>query len=657
MENTFSDSQHANLGVDIKPETGVVEERNSLTLDLPDEIFTRTVKKLIKDSEDFYNKKLNLRERRERNEEYVFGRQLRARKLKEYESRYQDNIIYEALAYLKPIALSQMPDIVVSPGNESHEAKKTADKISKVIESEIKKEKRRKTLAISFKHLEVFFLGAIKAYWDPDKGDMGDYDFRFVHPENLVLDHTASQLDQSDMGFIAEYVPWTVKECLRRFPSKKDDLIAKLHQSGKFDAGGKNENNEGGLNTVIKVAEVWFTWYDKVGGEYQKFEGTAWLYDNVLLGKKKNAYWDWEGQQNTVGLTEEVLRQSIMNGVSLPIEKVFHNYFDSPRKPYILLGYNQWGKHPLDETSDVEQSIALQEEHDKRGRQISQMLDRARPKNIFSTDSGLKKEDIEELDMADPDSDLLVDGDVHTVHDKILGEQPSPQAFNDLQMSQNRLFAKMGVNGTVRGQPESSVATTNQIARESDFTRADDLSEETINSASREMAEWILQFIKLFYTKDHFKKLAGPDGEFVFQRLNRDMIDDGMEVVITASGTDKIKAQQRAMDMAKLELIDPYTFYKDLGVSDPQGRVERLLMFKSDPQGYFLKYAKNMDTNQAAQVLNNGTQAATEALPAGEPPTQPSTASVGPTTSNPSPANTAQVNITPPTPPAPNPQV
>jgi hypothetical protein len=141
----------------------------------------------------------------------------------------------------------------------------------------------------------------------------------------------------------------------------------------------------------------------------------------------------------------------------------------------------------------------------------------------------------------------------------------------------------------IRGQLQSDVATTNQIAREADFTRADDLVEDTINDAVEWMAQWTLHMIKLRYTSDHFKKLAGARGAMTFVKLNRDLIEDGMEVSIKASGTDKLKTQKTAMDMAAMKMIDPLNLYRDMGLSDPEGRTEDLMMFTADPASYMAK--------------------------------------------------------------------
>ena len=638
LDTTFTDQYNKVIGQDIQPENSIIQKRDVLTIDLADDVFARIAKKMVKDSENFFNREMSLKERRNKLWTYFFGKQLRERKLKEYQSRFQDNLLYEGMGYLKPIAISQMPDILTSPGTEDPQAKETADMLSKYIDSDIKKKDRRKVLGMAFKHLHLEFVGVIKPYWNPE---IDDYDFKWVFPENIVLDHTSPDLDPDHMKFTAEYCQYSVKELVMMFPKKEKQLYDYLRTKGVFLAQGKNENTEEGMNTIVKITEIWFEHIQKVGEGFERQSCVGWLYDDFVFDKMKDPNYDWEGyDQIEGGYNEEDLRLAAMMGEKIPSQKIFHNYFPHPHKPYIFMGFDQWGKQPLDETTIIEQAIPLQEEHDKRGRQISEMLDRARGKNIFSTESGLKTKDIEELDMSDPDTDLLVEGDTRSSHSFIPGEQPSAQAFNDLQMSEQRLFAKMGVNGTVRGKPDSDVATTNQLSREGDFTRADDLTEETINTASRKMAEWILQFIKLRYTKEKFKQSMGANGEVIFSRLSSDTVDNGMEVIITASGTDKIKAKQQAMDMAKLKMIDPLTFFKDLGVSDPQGRVEKLMLFTADPQGYMTKYGMGLENSQ---------QMATALQQPGMMPEQAQLApGAGPVTGNPQPGDTSQININPP---------
>jgi hypothetical protein len=589
------DLVNSELSDGLGAQEGVTTQRDPLTLELDDAVFIKTATKLIDDSKSFFEEKLQLKDRRARNKKFRFGRQLDDVRLKDYNAKYIDNIIWESEAYIKAMATSRLPDIIVKPGSDSPQSKQTAEALSKVVSADLQSRARKRVLSLAFSHLPVYLIGAIKAYWDPQKGKNGDMAFRVVHPDNLIVDHKAVSNDSRDMDFIAEAVEYTVKEWVMRFPDKEQEFYTQLHNSGVFN-NTINEKTEAGLNSKVKGWEIWFTWYEKAPSGFTRVEGVAWFYKQLLFKKMKSPNWDWTGETQVFNYDSDqssqvasladmqsVMSQSmsdpnVLN--QLQSGQVFHNHLDYPEKPYIFLGYDQWGETPIDETSRIEQVVLMQENYDKRGKQVTEMLDRSRGKHVFSSDSGMQKDDVEGLDLADPDIDLLVKGKVSEVHAFIPGEQPSAPMIQDKNDLRERIFDKMGVHGPARGEVDmGSPATNNQLSREGDFTRSDDLVDDTITYAAEKIANWILQFIKLRYTEDHLKRLLGEDGKTVFTAINRDMVEDGMEVTIGASGTDKLKAQQNAMDMAKLQLIDPFSFYTDIGAADPKGRTQRLVQF------------------------------------------------------------------------------
>lgn len=596
-------------------EDGIDAIRDPLNFSVTDADFLEYAKKLKKDDDTFWNQKgstgYSLKERRLSNENYYFGRQLQFRKLKKYNSRALDNIIYEAEQYLRAMGLSKLPDITVNPGNESDLAKAMADELGKVVTSDLQSRARKRVLGMAFKHLPVYFIGAIKVFWNPQKGKYGDYDFKVVHPENLTLDYRASSNDVVDHDHLFETCEASVKELVMRFPTKKKEIFDELRAALVFNEQ-KNENTEAGMATKVKYQEVWFKWFDQPTDDKQEWQvitGVGWYYNKLLLGKSKHPFWDWTGQPQTFKLDykqidensktfkqektvygEQDIRSMLLQGQTVPgteNETVFHNHLDFPEFPYILIGMDQWGKTPIDETSRIEQAIPVQEDYDHTSRQISEMLDRSRGKHVYSSSEGLEKKDIAQMDNSNPDQDILIKGNVRDMHVFIPGEQPSPALIADHTAKRERIFDKEGVHGATRGEVTSdTAATNNQLSREGDFSRMDDLVDDTINYAAEKMANWEMQMIKLFYTENHMRRILGPDGKWLTVQLQRDLLDDGMEVTISASGSDKLKAEQRAMDQAKLKMTDPYRFFKDTGASDPRGRTLSLMNFLMNPQLY-----------------------------------------------------------------------
>jgi len=607
--------------------------QDPLSLEIDDKILVKILKKRREESEKWFEKELNLKERTKRLVKYSLGKQIDINSLKSYEGKWLDNIIWESEKQITSISFSKMPDIIVLPGNEGEESQKIAQGVSKVIDTRIKSRERKQVLKMAFKHEPQYLRGVIKWRWNPEKGKGGDIDFEWVLPEDIVVDHTAKTNDPNEMDFIAQRLHPTIKELIMRFPDKKEEILKEAKKDGvKQDSNG--EIKEAGLATKPKeVWETWFTWYQQVGDKWERVEGVAWTYRNLLLKKMRDPNWDWEGEKRLFTfneeLTEEKIRESLLAGREIPgyrEEKIYRNYFENPQKPFIFLNTELDGKTPINATSRIEQLILMQYTLDDRGKTIAEKL-RNRTKHIFSKEGGLEAEDIEEMDLNDPDEDILIDGDVNKVHGIVPPDLPTLQEFKDYEDTRNRMFAKAGTFAS-RGELQSDVATTNQIGREADYTRADDLVDETINYAAEKMAQAELQLMKLRYGRERYVKVLGKNGEVVFQKIHRDMIEDGMEVTITASGTDKLRAERRAIEMARMKMIDPYTFYQDIGASNPAERTQRLMLFLQAPAEYTAKYGMGLlDSQSVANKLNgeDGQQALLDIqqLQKGEMPNPP----------------------------------
>lgn len=639
---------------------------------------------IIDDHEDaydtFYESKYDLNERRKKNEIYVFGRQLSvlnedAKMMKDWESRYMDNVLYEIEGTIKPLMMTRLPDLMATPGDSSDQAVLTAEEVSKAIDTEIKEEQNRFVLGLASKHFPVYFISVIKVWWNPE---IDDYEFGVVHPDFIKFDHTCPTKDADRMRFISQIVPLTIKEIIQRFPDKKEKFYEELKKEGiKFS--DDNEPEYTAMATTIKITECWFHEYiSKEDNKVEKIDGVCWKYKKVILHKMKNPNFDYEGEERYFvydtpgdrstkrGLNQMEMMLTLMGQTpgNVEKEKVYHNYFKNPRKPFYFMGYDQWGKQPMDETSRIEQNLQNQKSLDRRGKQIEETLD-SRGHHVLAKDAVTPAE-LEEIDFDQPNVDLSVAGKPSEMYSYIPPERPDKQEFEEIGNIRQRMYGVAHSTATRGEIIPNAPATSNQIAREGDFTAADDMVAETITPAAQWMGDWAMQFIKLRYTQDHFRWIMGEAGDMVWLKLNRNMIMDGMIVKVKASGTDKLRAQNNAMEMAKLQLIDPYTFFVDMGLSDPEGRTEKLILAKMDPVSYLQKVVKGLDTAEAlAQALAN-TALPTPQLPqqpqapnpvmGGQPaPQQPPMGNMQP--QQPMPQNTANIPPAPAGPPPASPRV
>jgi hypothetical protein len=584
--------------------------QDPLSLEIEDEELVDIIGDKLKNNEAEFEKKYHLKDRREKNEKYYLGEQIDTKKLKDYEGKWLDNVIWESERQLKAISVSKMPDFIVTPGVQGEEAQKIADDISKVIDARSKTRERRQVLTMAFKREPLDFFGTIKWLWNPELGEHGDIEYKWVLGEDIVLDAFSNTNEATGMDIIGERLHCSLKEMIVRFPDKENDILEEAKKDGlNFDKYDKPP--EKGLATIVHPWEVWFTWYNKVGDKWERIEGVAWKYHKKILHKMKDPNWDWGGEKRLFSykelLTEEKVRESVLSNqpmAGMREEKVYRNYFKNPEKPYIFMCSDLLGKSPISVTSRIEQLILMQYSLDDRGKVIQEKLAN-RVKHIFSKETGLKADDIEEMDLNDPDEDLLVDGDINKTHGVIPPDLPTAQEFKDYEDTRNRMFAKGGTNAT-RGEIQSDTATSNQIAREGNFALDDNLVDETITYAAEKMVRADLQLTKLRRSEEDFTEVLGEDGKSTFYKFQRDMINDGMVVISTASGTDKLKAERRAIDLAKLKLIDPHTFYKDIGASDPMGRTMKLMMFLQSPAEYTAKYGLGLQDSQAMGNKLNG---------------------------------------------------
>jgi len=180
---------------------------------------------------------------------------------------------------------------------------------------------------------------------------------------------------------------------------------------------------------------------------------------------------------------------------------------------------------------------------------------------------------------------------IANVHARIEQKPATPQQYKSMSENRQKSFEIMAVGATTRGlhEPDSTLGES-QMAKEADYGVIDDIVEDTINAVAEWQANWAMQFIKLFYTKPHMRHILGKDGDVLHTRLTQDIVDDGMEVVVSASGVDKMIRRRMAIENAKIGYGNPLDFFQDTEQSNPKERALRAMMFTLAPQMYMQTY-------------------------------------------------------------------
>jgi hypothetical protein len=163
----------------------------------------------------------------------------------------------------------------------------------------------------------------------------------------------------------------------------------------------------------------------------------------------------------------------------------------------------------------------------------------------------------------------------------------------------------MGAHSTTRGERDAKeTATGRQILREGDVSRQDDEVSETILYCAEKMARAALQMIKLRYNEAKTRAVMGEDGLTVFQTIQNDFVEDGMAVQAVASAVQKKRRKEDAFNMAQINLIDPLTFFEDVGASNPKMRALRLIQFTQAPNLYMQNQIFGQDMKELAKSIS-----------------------------------------------------
>lgn len=570
------------------PVEEVISEYDELTLDIPDIDLVTLLGNKIKESATYIDEKL--KKRRELNTDFFLGNQINESQLLDHQKPvYKDNIIWQDLEKQIAIAVGRLPDITIVPGSDSTDSIESAKEVERALDIAItSKSGTKKMIKKGLRHKALKFIGCEKVRWDKNKGENGDIVFEIVNPKNLIIDHKAGYPDDGftsdNMEYIGEWIEEPASVVYAKFPAKKAALQELL--------GNKKP-------AKIRYMELYFTWFDSSG---KRIEGVLWKYDTIILGKSKNPTWDWIGTQK--------FDNKFDNGQPV-IKNVYRNFFDRPRKPYIFYTYLNLGESPYEDTTEVEQAISLQQIVNKRGMQITEISDNAIPKKAFN--NSITKEAVEQMDN-DPNKAIWLDTDIdiRTAVTTLQGTPPSPILYNDAQVARQQLDSKFSTHSTTRGETANESGISKQISREGDLTTSDDIVSQTVETVIYEKASWLIQMMKVMYTKEHFMRSMGKDGEMIQATIQQDKIEDGIDIIVKANSVDKPTRRAQAIELAKMGRIDPLTMYEDLDESNPKERTRRFVTFEMAKADGFVSYMKEIGLDMPGNSVPDDIKALVE---------------------------------------------
>ena len=533
----------------INAQTGVIDQLPILSVDIPDADLIRNLDLRIRDSQGYWDSPdgFNLNQVRQENKRLHIGKQVDVTKLYRFQVPYIENEIFVATETIIAYLTSQQPQPEVYPAEDSIEARKFAIDLEKALSAHSQKFELSRKMEQCVRNLLLKRIGVLKLRFDPRHGKYGEVVPEVVDPENLIIDKNAVQ--DGNPEFICHVLKYSVQELIARFPEKKEEILR------EFKVDLKNPES---LTQIVICREVWFTHYE----DDEPQEAVCWIAEKLLLDKIKNPNWLYNSD----------------------------NFLDAPIKPFIPLNYINDGSHWIDSTTPVEQASNMQQVLNKRGRQIMENADKANGLLVISTDSGLSKDDAMNM-TGDPNQKLIIKTAGQPINQLVYNVPPHdlPSYVMDDKLDQRQTIHNiMGTPPQMRGDEDDKSKTLGEaLMIKNQATGRQDLIVRAIDAFMYKYFNFLVQMMYVWYDDKHFFVYNGGDGDFDYITLHRRLMDTGMQVSVKSGTTlpfDKSRQEAVALQLAKMEMIDPYNLYRDLHMDRAQKRYDAWYKWKTQPQ-------------------------------------------------------------------------
>jgi hypothetical protein len=548
-----------NTNVDnISQQSGVIDKLPSLSLDIPDSEIIRNLDYRINESRDYWDdaKGFDLKNARNENTRYYLGK-IDEKGLYKHQKPYKENQIFLGEESITSYVTAQIAGPVVIPASKMDRSKLFASDLEKAIKAhgeDIVDLERIVELVVH--NIRLKRLGVIKLWYDPNYGSKGEILACSRNPENIILDKNATL--GSNPAFVCDVLKMSAEEMLARFPKKQDEIMKKL---------GIKRKTPKQMSQEIAVREVWVTHYKN--NEPQ--EGVVWYFEDLVLEKDRNPNYLYASENK--------------------------NLLKLPKKPFIFGNLVNLGDHLIDDTTPVEQAIEQQKVLNRRGRQIMENADKANGLLVISTDSGLTKDDAQNI-TGDPNQKLVI--------------KTAGQAVNQLVM---QLEAKALPDYVINDKLDARMQVGNLLGAPTDFTgsQADDgdptlgevmvkknqssgIQDKMVRAITRMLGdyyEYLVQMMIVWYDEDHSFVHDAGNGDFDYITLTRSLIEEGIRVKSgKPASPDRSRIEAITMKLLEQKAISLLDAYKQLQLDNPQQLYDNWAKQNADP----MSLARDVDT-------------------------------------------------------------
>lgn len=539
---------------DISQQDGIIDQFAPIDLDIPDDKLIENINQRIEESRDYYNDAtgFDLEAKRAENLRFYLGLQADSNDYYDQEDPYIENQIRRAVDSIVSYATARTPQSVVTPAEDTPQAKKFASSLEKAQNMHSEEFDLRGLLEICVRSWLLNQAAYIMLEFDPTYGEDGEIVPKFIPCDEIVVDKNA-RFGQNP-SFISIYEKHTVEELLYTFPEKQQQILESI---GAKKVGTKNITKE------IVTKKTHFTYYDKT--TKRSLEAVAIHYDEVMLGVYQDINW-LHGQKN---------------------------FLKAPMKPIIPLNVINDGKHWIDFSSTIEDGIRLQKLINSRGRQIQQAASRSNGTTVIDgKKSGLTKEDVENWTES-PNQKIYLKKSVNGASKdemiwRLEGQTLQPFVVASQNDMRNQLGEIMGVpidqSGADLTGDDATLGQT--LLKKSNDNARQDMIVRGLDRFLYQYFNLLTQMMFVWYDEDHFFPYVDADGSFEKIVIKRYYFDDGMRISSKGSSTiafDKNREQAMMIHFMEKDQMSLLDAYRIAGFENPQKLFDNWAKQKTDP--------------------------------------------------------------------------
>ncbi len=433
----------------------------------------------------------------------------------------------------------------------------------------------KEVLRKGLRNLYFSRLIVLKPYWD---SKINDFNVSARDPQKIRVQKNATK--EEDSEFVIEEVPDFLIALMQRFPEKKAEIMR--------EAGYSDETQVTILNPEVTYKEAWIR-------DYVVFK-----YNNIILGKVPNPYWDWDGilvtedEEKQLGEAETAEnRRSILLTVKNEQEK-------RKQGQAAQIGAMQAPMTPVDPNAPVQEAAAAQPVqsdptggtgtlplNDYQDTPISynsyyfNHFSQPRKPYIFATAFNNENTPIGQTDMITQAIPLQVDADetkrnitrnarfmngVWKIDAEVMGKSDAQRldtetggviwgkgvkdgatretgtalpnfVFENYRDDLNEIDNIMAASSAFRGEREGTETKAGRLALiDQSYLRLNELVQ-IVDYVNYELFNWFYQLAKVRYTEHHYAKVMGHDQALQILTIMQDDFMDGTEVKVIGGKT------------------------------------------------------------------------------------------------------------------------